>query len=428
MSRSFGSVARAQLSGTGKSFFLHDLLAKVVFAESGWVTHDKSADRRTALLRYGGFAVIGLLASAALGAFGLSFMSNRALIASTSQAVGHYRTSAAPELKAATVADVDLENVIGPLQTLRDLPAGYAARTLPTPAMEGFGLNQRARLLSASETAYRQALERMFRSRLLLQLEQTIQASIADPAALYEPLKIYLMLGGKAPSVDDEAIVSWMKRDWETNRYPGVNNRAGRADLEGHLRAMLALDDEHAPLFEINRPLVEAAQRSLGRMSVADRATALLNSAIAASAPEDFSVSLSGGPEAPLVFEAKDGSSRLDVPGIYTFSGFHDVYPSATRHDRAEADGRPMGDRRRRRAGQHGAGTRASRPRAAGPLRKGVRDGVEHAARPAEIQVDVGRQAAISGAVGRRVVAFADRPAVRSHRRADGFVARAEAG
>ena len=36
--RSFGSNAEAHLSGTGKSFFLHDLLTKVIFAESGWVS------------------------------------------------------------------------------------------------------------------------------------------------------------------------------------------------------------------------------------------------------------------------------------------------------------------------------------------------------------------------------------------------------
>ncbi|TGS75678.1 hypothetical protein EN818_31565, partial [Mesorhizobium sp. M3A.F.Ca.ET.175.01.1.1] len=106
---------------------------------------------------------------------------------------------------------------------------------------ETFGLSQRERLLSASKTAYRQALERTFRSRLLVQAERTIQARMADPIALDEPLKIYLMLGGKAPKVDDELIVSWMKQDWEQNRYPGENNREGRAQHEKHLRAMLAL-------------------------------------------------------------------------------------------------------------------------------------------------------------------------------------------
>ena len=328
LGRSFGSDARGHLSGAGRSFFLHDLLAKVVFAESGWVSLDKSADRRAAVLRYGGFGLIGLAALAALGVFGLSFASNRTLIASTRQAVGQYRQTAAPVLESATVSDGDLENVIGALETLRNLPVGYGSRDVPAPMRETFGFSQRDRLLSASQTAYRQALERMFRSRLLLQLEQTIEANMADPAALYEPLKIYLMLGGKAPRVDDETIVAWMKRDWEQNRYPGVNNREGRAVLEQHLRAMLALDDEHDPPFQLDRPLIESAQRSLGRMSVADRASAVLKSASAAAALADFSVAKRSGPESQLVFETTDGGdlSKLNVPGIYTYAGFHGFY------------------------------------------------------------------------------------------------------
>ncbi|RUU31537.1 type VI secretion system membrane subunit TssM [Mesorhizobium sp. M6A.T.Ce.TU.016.01.1.1] len=326
--RSFGSASQAHLSGTGKSFFLHDLLTGVIFAEAGWVSYDKSAERRAAIARYGGFGAIALIAAAALGTLALSFTANRSLIASTTQAVSRYRETADPLLKSTTVADVDLENVIGPLDQLRDLPAGFDTIGLPTPIEETFGLSQRERLLSASKTAYRQALERMFRSRLLLQAERTIQAKMADPAALYEPLKIYLMLGGKAPKVDDELIVSWMRQDWEQNRYPGENNREGRAQLEKHLRAMLALDDAYDPVFERNQPLVESAQRSLGRMSLADRASALVKSAVYAAALDDFSVSVKGGPEAQLLFERVDGGdlSGLRVPGIYTYGGFNNFY------------------------------------------------------------------------------------------------------
>jgi len=327
--RSFGGVdAHAHLSGAGRSFFLHDLLSKVIFPESAWVSHDRVAARRAAMLRYGGFGVMTLLAAALLGAWGLSFATNRSLIASTDNTVEQFRLAADQALKSTTVADVDLENVIGALETLRDLPVGYENRDVPTPMRETFGLSQRGRLLSASETAYRQALERMFRSRLILQLERTIEANISDPTKLYEPLKVYLMLGGRAPKADDELIVAWMKKDWEQNRYPGSQNREGREELEKHLRAMLELDDAHEPLFELNRPLVESAQRSLGRMTVADRASALVKSATYAAALDDFSVSVRGGPEARLIFEAVDGGdlSTLRVPGIYTYRGFNDFY------------------------------------------------------------------------------------------------------
>ncbi|TIU05185.1 MAG: type VI secretion system membrane subunit TssM, partial [Mesorhizobium sp.] len=200
--RNFGSASQAHLSGTGKSFFLHDLLAKVIFPEAGWVSFDRTAERRARLARFGSLAAIALVAFAALGVLGLSYFANESLIGSTRQAMAQYRDGADSLLRSTTVADVDLENVIGPLDQLRNLPAGYE------------------RLLSASKSVYRQALERSFRSRLLVQAERTIQAKMADPIALYEPLKIYLMLGGKAPKVDDELIISWMKQDWEENRYP----------------------------------------------------------------------------------------------------------------------------------------------------------------------------------------------------------------
>ena len=322
--RSFGKNAQAHLSGTGKSFFLHDLLSRVIFAESGWVSYDKAADRRATIARCAGLAAIAAIAAAGLGVLGLSFTTNKSLIAATSQAAGQYRETAAPLLASTTVSDADLETVIGALDALRSLPAGYDARDQPTPAKATFGLSQRERILSASETAYRQGLERMFRSRLLFQLERTIEAKMADPMALYEPWKIYLMLGGKAPKVDDELVVTWLKRDWEQNRYPGAHNRDGRAQLEKHLRAMLALDDDQDPSFELNRSLVESAQRSLGRMSLADRATALIQSATYAAALDDFSVSQQAGPEAPVLFERNDANdlASLRVPGLYTHAGF----------------------------------------------------------------------------------------------------------
>jgi type VI secretion system protein ImpL len=327
--RSFGSQTQtAHMSGTGRSFFLHDLLTKVIFAESGWVSRDMNAVRRAAVLRYGAVAALAIVAAGLLGAWGISFASNRTLIASTDNAVEQYRVNADAQLKSNTISDTELEKVVGILNTLRTLPVGYENREMSTPTRETFGLSQRGRLLSASETTYRRALERMFRSRLILQMERTIEANMNDPVVLYEALKVYLMLGGKAPRTDDELIVAWMKQDWEQNRYPGPANRKGREELEQHLRAMLTLDDGYDPLFELNGPLIESAQRSLGRMNMADRAYALIKSATYAAPLEDFSVVQRAGPDANLVFETIDGSdlSSLAVPGLYTYAGFNDFF------------------------------------------------------------------------------------------------------
>lgn len=328
MERNFDTRGQAQMSGSGRSFFLHDLLQKVVFSEAGWVSSDRQAQRRIAFARFAGFAMIGLVAAAALGAIGWSFLANQTLVASTGRSVDQYRSLAAPHLAAATVADTELENVIGALDAIRELPAGYGARDVDTPVTETLGLSQRERLQSASETAYRRALERMLRSRLLLQLEQVIDQAKGNAGLVYEPLKVYLMLGGKAPKADNGLVVSWFVRDWEQNRYPGAPNRSGREQLEKHLRAMLELDDPYEPVYPLNKPLIEAAQRSLGQLSLVERAGAIVRSAYHSAGRFDFHIAQNAGGEAQLVLATTDGSSlsALRVPGIYTPDGFDTVF------------------------------------------------------------------------------------------------------
>lgn len=328
MGRGFGSAQAAQhYSGTGKSFFLHDLLRNVIFAESGWVSFDKYAVRRAALLRYGAMSAVAAVFVALVGVWGWSFVQNKSLINSTENAVAEYRVTADEELKRDTVSDTDFHAVLSNLQTLRYMPAGYAKRGESTPLGETFGLSQRERLVSASTAAYRQGLERMLRSRLILRLERLIQSSMNEPDIVYEALKVYLMLGGLAPKLDRDLVFAWMKQDWE-DLYPGAANAEGRRELLEHLQAMLDLDRGRKPTFELNGPLIESAQRSLARMNIADRAYALIRAAANAANLEEYSIASQGGADTALVFETIDGSpiEDLRIPGLFSYAGFHTFF------------------------------------------------------------------------------------------------------
>ena len=59
LQKSYGveSFGAAAFSGAGKSFFLHDLLAKVVFGEAGWVSTNMAAVRRAFVLRTAAFSL-----------------------------------------------------------------------------------------------------------------------------------------------------------------------------------------------------------------------------------------------------------------------------------------------------------------------------------------------------------------------------------
>ena len=223
------------------------------------------------------------------------------------------------------MTDPDLRPIYELLDSLPNLPAGYAHRRDTSPLSATFGLDQRPRVLNASETIYQQALERLMRPRLVLSLEQQIQKNIADPTFVYESLKVYLMLGGKAPSVNKDLILSWFTRDWEERQFPGAPYAQGRALLRAHLEAMLDMDVNGGAKVSLNGPLVDQAQNTLARMRVSERAYTLLKSAARSEALEDWVASQRGGPDMALVFEAGNGANldTVRVPAFFTYRGFY---------------------------------------------------------------------------------------------------------
>src|SRR5690349_2719211 len=170
--RSFGAeqVSGAAYSGLGKSFFLTDLLKKVVIGEAGWVSTNRAAVRRAGVLKLAAYASLVLFSSVMAFLWWVSFTKNNTLIAQTNTASIEYRSLAGPMLREPVIADRDFSAILPLLHKLRNMPAGYEVRDLPTPVMATFGLSQRERLQSASETAYDRGLERLFRPRLILRL------------------------------------------------------------------------------------------------------------------------------------------------------------------------------------------------------------------------------------------------------------------
>ncbi|MET3900985.1 type VI secretion system protein ImpL [Devosia sp. UYZn731] len=323
MGRAFGPGGQRQLSGGGKSFFLHDLLTQVIFGESGWVSIDRAAVRAQFLLRTAVLSLIGLGLVVAMAAWGWSYFNNDALLSVTDQSVANYRVAAGDLLNAATVNDFDLESVTPALDLLASMPVGYDNREAATPVGETFGLSQRSQLTAAAESTYYRALERMLRSRLILRLEAQLGQIMDDPMAVYEALKVYLMLCGTADTVDDDYIVAWMKHDWEQNLYQGPNYRPLREDLERHLRAMLTLARTRPPSFEPNGTLIDSARTTLTRLSLADQAYSYLRSTVQVP---DIVVADRLGPDSRTIFETVDASdfSAMTIPGFFTYSGFHD--------------------------------------------------------------------------------------------------------
>ncbi|WP_336812466.1 type VI secretion system membrane subunit TssM [Bosea sp. MMO-172] len=330
LSRNFGSdhAGAASFSGKGKSYFLTELIQKVVIGESGWVSTDLGAARRTTALRIAGFATVALLSLAALGLWWTSFSRNSDLITATNYGLSDYRSAAAPVLQETTISDRNFSRILPLLHKLRNMPAGYATKAEPTPTLATFGLSQRDRLQNATEITYQQALERMLRSRIIFRLEEQLEANANNPGFVYEALKVYMMVGGQA-KMDRELVTSWMRLDWAENLFPGPANAKGREALEEHLAAMLDLDEGTGePIVKLNQSLIEQSQRTLRRLSIAERAYELLRTQSRSESQKDWVVSQRGGSDVRLVFEGVTGEDldQIRVPYFYTYDGFQNAF------------------------------------------------------------------------------------------------------
>ncbi|TMM54139.1 type VI secretion system membrane subunit TssM [Sulfitobacter sabulilitoris] len=323
MARTFGIGRQAIGSGrgTGRSYFLTQLFDTVIFREAGLVSADDRVERRYRWTKRASFAAV---AAAAIGMgllWGRSYLGNAEMIATTQAQISTYREQAAL-IPPSPVGDTDMISILPALNTLRDLPNNPTGGPAPRPDGLGWGLYQGRVIGNEERLTYRSALNTHFLPRLLLRLENQMQASINDPDLLYETLKVYLTLGRVGP-LNPDLVKKWMAEDWAT-AFPDIGRDQQRTDLAGHLDVLMS-----APMqpIALNNDLVGAVQKVLTQMPQSQRVyNGIINSPVATALP-DWRLTDIGGPAVARAFSRSSGKQLNDgIPGIYTYAGFNEVF------------------------------------------------------------------------------------------------------
>jgi type VI secretion system protein ImpL len=319
-------------AGGGRAYFLNRLLNEVIFPEAGLVSGDRKAVGRRRGQLVAGLAGVAVASLLVLLAWGVSFGQNRALqsnlLAGAQNADAEVRNTGV-DLAEVRDSDPDLEQSLSVLRALRGLPRGYGDQRKGGPPLAmRFGLYQSGHASEASR-AYLNAAERVLLPRILLRLEHVLRADAAQPLSLYEPLKVYLMLGGQGP-LDRRAVKAWVEADWAQNVYPGEDRKAVRDELAQHLDAVLAdrqfgqvWPEGQAPL---DGALVASSRAAVQTLSLADRAYAILRQRAASSGGPDWradAVLSSGDGRA---FANGDAVLAMSVPYFYTRAGYDKAY------------------------------------------------------------------------------------------------------
>ncbi len=322
----------ATRGGSGRTYFLNRLLTDVVFREAGLVQADPAARKRQQARMTMGMMGVAAAAALVLVGWGVSFFQNRSFLSALGQSSGQAATlirETGVDMVEVRDSDPDLEQSLGVLRALRNLPQGYAARAAGEPGLlKRLGLFQTSHADEAVES-YRDGLRRILLPRILLRLEQYIGSNGGDPMAMYQPLKVYLMLGGQGP-MDTGTVKSWVTADWANEQFPGADRAPARKELAEHLAALLedeglatSWPDHKAPL---DGTTIANARAALQTLSLADRAYAVLRQKAMASegAPWRASAALASGDVQAFANGAE--VLQLEVPYFFTQAGYEKAY------------------------------------------------------------------------------------------------------
>ncbi|MBE7209394.1 MAG: type VI secretion system membrane subunit TssM [Gluconacetobacter diazotrophicus] len=325
LSRSFGIDQKRAPSlrpVRGRSYFLGQLVEKVILGEALLVSDDPARRRRRRLRRGVAFAAIAIVSLGLSAAILLTMQRQRVAMDRVAAAMDRYRDS---------TGGLDLDPVrsdeLPPV-----LPALDAARALSNtepPAGGGFlGLSQAPKLSEGNRLAYRDALDRIMLPRLLMRLEAQMRAGFDRPDFLYQATRVYLMLGGAGP-LDPDLVRGWMRLDWAA-RYPGPLNQPLRDALGRHLDALLAVP---LPAVPLDGGLVGGARATFSRTTLAQRVysrlrpadTANASAADPAAAVPPWTPAGALGADAARFFRRPSGRG-LDtgVDGFFTVRGFRE--------------------------------------------------------------------------------------------------------
>ena len=247
-------AAAVAAGGSGKSFFLEQLVRRVIFPESGLAGSDQRLERRTRRIRGLAYAAIAAVTASLAMAWSASYVANRDFVTAAGEKAAATKSALS---KAGAIGKGGEAGLMSVLDALRELPGGYDDRGKGQPADGGLGLSQSGKLGALALRAYRNALSDALLPRVAGALEEDLRDRLRHPKGregLEEALAAYLSLYDRSKA-DAAPVEAAVRQLW---RLP----ESAQASLRRHLQAGLergAEEMHHAR----DEAIIKAARQSL---------------------------------------------------------------------------------------------------------------------------------------------------------------------
>ncbi|NYT86485.1 type VI secretion system membrane subunit TssM [Pollutimonas harenae] len=315
---SVSSAAGGSANGNGRSYFLQNLLQKVIFSESGLAGRNMKWERRYRRLQWGGYAAVGACLLLLLIGWANSYRNNSQYLKTVQGRIPEVE-ALGREIK--LDASGDVLGLLPYLDALQALPAGNGFETDDPPFSYGFGLYQGDKIQAAADGAYRVAQDQVLVPQVSQRIATALRAAPADDLEYsYEALRAYLMLYD-AQRYNPDFMHTWLLSNMRTLLAEGYT-RKQYGQLSGHLRRLVGSRVLTSP-FAKDEALIARTRTSLDQHALSERAYSRLKRLLLNDQMPDTTFLDLGGPSAMSVFARVSGKPLNEgIPGLYSYKGY----------------------------------------------------------------------------------------------------------
>ena len=301
-------------AGPGRSFFVADVLRRVIFPEAELVGFNPRHERWRVWLHGLVYGAIALCVAGGITAWAAAYQRNEVLIGQLQSRLGSMTPANAAQAasgKTATAGAAQWLDVLPRLDELRGLVATDGAA-----ASSDLGLRHSRALDAAVQRAYVRELNRVLAPRIAAALAQALRRTRGEADPTYATLKGYLMLS-QTERRDAAYLKALLQLQWERDlpQHP-----TGVARLQSHFSALLA--GGLAPL-PMDADLVREARTALNRVPLAELAYSRLKREALAHDDKPFVPRDALGAVGAAAFERRSGLPlELGIAGLFTARGY----------------------------------------------------------------------------------------------------------
>lgn len=309
------------LSGKGKSFFIRDLLSKVMFPESEIAGVDQRFKKLMQRLHIFGYSMAAVVLIAVVGLWYVSYTDQTDKILQTEVLATEFEDK---KLRSERAIGADFRRIIAELNIAKQSTGVFRVEA-PAPTL---GMTQASSFNSQTDNLYRQSLQNTLLPFVKARLEEILIDIInqGDTTLLYDVLKAYLMYAGEHVDADAEYEPDWLLAlslaDWSSTFA-----------LEPELIAQLA--EHHKALIESNfqfitpdKTIVSAARGVLKRLPVSEQVYQNVKQSLTQDRTLDLYVRDITGNFGLDVFKSRSGTdlNTRYISGLFTKEGFYKAF------------------------------------------------------------------------------------------------------